>query len=43
MSKIEHALALPLKRNINLLQLAVGSAVAIVGTLLALEQLIVRL
>jgi hypothetical protein len=43
MSKIEHALALPLKRNINLLQLAAGSAIAIVGTLLTIEHLVVRL
>lgn len=43
MSKIEHALALPLKRNVNLLQLAAGSAVTIVGALLAFEQLLVRL
>lgn len=43
MSKIEHALALPLKRNVNLLQLAAGSTLAMIGALLALQQLLIRL
>ncbi|WP_255535883.1 hypothetical protein [Novosphingobium sp. KA1] len=39
MSTIGNALALPLQRNVNLVQLAAGSTVAATGALLALGQL----
>lgn len=42
MSKIEHTLALPLKRNVNRLQLAIGSTVAMSGVLLVLGHLLFR-
>ncbi|WP_395336573.1 hypothetical protein WBP06_20075 [Novosphingobium sp. BL-8H] len=41
MSKIENTLALPLRRNLNPLQLSVGSAVAVAGVLLAAGHLMV--
>ncbi|WP_395397994.1 hypothetical protein WBP07_26045 [Novosphingobium sp. BL-8A] len=40
MSKIENALALPMRRNVNPLQLGVGSVVALAGVALALGHLI---
>ena len=41
MSTIEQSLALPLRRNINPLQLGVGSTVALAGILLATGHLLV--
>ncbi len=40
MSRIENALALPMRRNVNPVQLGLGSIVAIAGVLLAIGQLI---